>query len=225
MRAPIALALGLSALLHLLLFQLFLVLGPEHATSPAPAPEIELISSQIPEHRALLESIQARSPAAALAHQLLPPEAAPAPRFRPSLPPNAPGLVQLQIPDLPTPELPPILPPLPPSPLPSESRPLIVLEPAALQNRILPANPPAAGSSPTQPHPTPREPFARFRITLSPSGTLLALELEKTSGNPAHDQQAESLLRSVNFAPDPAARNPLLGSACVLWPKETGDSR
>lgn len=61
-----------SALVHSLAFFLLQVVPKEKVTAPEREREIELLSEEIPEHRALLAAVSAESPLAALSHQLLP---------------------------------------------------------------------------------------------------------------------------------------------------------
>ena len=59
-----------SLLVHSLAFTLLQVVPKEKASAPKREHEIELLSEDIPEHRALLAAVEAESPVGALSHQL-----------------------------------------------------------------------------------------------------------------------------------------------------------
>lgn len=63
---------GVSALLHGSLFLLFQVVHREKVTAPERERELQILSRDIPEHRILLEAVEAEVPLGALSHQLLP---------------------------------------------------------------------------------------------------------------------------------------------------------
>ncbi len=60
-----------SLLLHGICFLLFQVVNREKVTAPERERELQLLSSEIPEHRALLEAVEAEVPLGALSHHLL----------------------------------------------------------------------------------------------------------------------------------------------------------
>ena len=64
----------LSFICHGLAFTLLQVSPKEKATAPKREQEIELLSEDVPAHRALLAAVEAESPVGALSHQLFPAE-------------------------------------------------------------------------------------------------------------------------------------------------------
>ncbi len=207
--------LGVSVLVHLLIFFLFLVLGPEHLTSPPPAPEISLLSPDVPEHQALLESLRSESPIAALAHQLLPSthlaklpfrrsfqnqKSAPLSNQQNFLPPTFPLI------KLPETSRDQSLPPESPAPLFTGK---LELD-AELSSRI-----PANLSIPTTPVSQLLEP-SRFRIALREDGKVAFLILEKSSGNEEADRKAELIIKNLTFGQSTNQRLQW-GKAALLW--------
>ncbi len=64
----------LSFICHGLAFTLLQVSPKEKATAPKREQEVELLSEDVPAHRALLDAVEAESPVGALSHQLFPAE-------------------------------------------------------------------------------------------------------------------------------------------------------
>lgn len=202
-------------LVHLLIFFLFLVLGPEHLTSPPPAPEISILSPDIPEHHALLESLLSESPIASLAHQLLPSNHLAKLPFHPSF--KSQKSAPLSNPQTLLPSTFPLirLPDTaqPPSVLPTSPAPVFTgkLElDAELSSRI-----PANLSIPTAPVSQLLEP-SRFRIALREDGKVAFLIIEKSSGNEEADRRAELLIKNLTFGQSSNQRLQW-GKASLLW--------
>jgi hypothetical protein len=205
-------SLGVSLLVHLLVFQLFLVLGPEHANSPAPAPELTFLSREIPEHRALLESIQAQFPTAALSHPKLSSERWLQPEFRASYrwPQTAPIL-----PALPNPaaHFPTIAPPLPLQETSITSPQARVLLSGALKNRSPKSpNPPVAPAPASTSLESPR-----FWIAVRPSGEVAHVFLDSPGVPSESSRSTETFLRQLRFDPNHTAPELEWGQA-VLQP-------
>ena len=68
---PLFRFLLVSALCHLLVFMLLQVVSTEKVTAPDREREMQFLSTEIPEHKALLDAVEAETPLAALSHQLL----------------------------------------------------------------------------------------------------------------------------------------------------------
>ncbi len=68
---PLSRFLLVSALGHLLIFMLFQVVSTEKVTAPDREREMQFLSAEIPEHKVLLDAVEAETPLAALSHQLL----------------------------------------------------------------------------------------------------------------------------------------------------------
>ena len=60
-----------SVLGHLLAFLLFQIVNRETVTAPERERELQILSSDLPEHQALLQAVEAEVPLGALSHQLL----------------------------------------------------------------------------------------------------------------------------------------------------------
>ncbi len=71
-RDPLFRFLLVSALGHLLIFMLLQVVSTEKVTAPDREREMQFLSAEIPEHKALLDAVESETPLAALSHQLLP---------------------------------------------------------------------------------------------------------------------------------------------------------
>jgi hypothetical protein len=206
-------SLGVSLLAHLLVFQLFWVLGPEHATSPAPAPELTVLSREIPEHRSLLESIQAQFPTAARSHPKLSSE----PWLRSDFHASHHWL-----------HTEPLLPPLPPStsaPALGPARSLSETSLASAHGRLL-LSAPLQNRTPRSlgmalPSPS-RNPggSARFWIAVRPSGEVAHVFLQSPSLIPEEARAMEAFLHQVRFEPDPTAPDLQWGQA-TLQPIQT----
>ncbi|MEY5025354.1 MAG: hypothetical protein RLZZ244_882 [Verrucomicrobiota bacterium] len=196
----LAAAFGASAAVHLLIFLLFIVVSSEKVSSPRPAPELLLLSRDIPEHRPLLDALESESPTQTLSHRLLPADSAlnTPPRFflarsdlRPLPLPKNPGAKPVAVTDLPSP-------PAQQQPPPASFLGSLQLSPN-LQARLLPPPP-----IPRAPTPQLLEP-ASFLVGISSGGECGFLLLQKSSGDGNADRAAESFLRSLPFSKAPQA--------------------
>ena len=210
-------AIGVSVLAHLLIFQLFLVLGPEHANSPAPAPELTFLSPDVPEHRALLESIRAQFPTAALSHPKLSSERWMKHSFHPSYhwPQTEPLLPKLS-PSPATP--PPLAPKLPLENAASTARGQLLLSPA-LRTRAPHLS--QLPSFPSLPAGQSRIEAPRFWVAVQPSGEVAHVFLESSSGQPETDRNTEAFLRQLHFVPTPQSKALEWGQAALQEPNST----
>lgn len=202
-----------SVLGHLLAFILFQIVNPETVTAPGRERELQLLSSDLPDHQALLQAVEAEVPLAALAHQLLPPDGLLQGAYRsafleshisPKAPPRwSPAPKSLQ----------PAFPQRPPTGAPqlAAAQPypgLLVLEPD-LEKRIV--------SKPQIPCPPPGKLLEspRFLLGIAGSGEVHFVFLDKSSGDAEADDAAERALRQATFTG--AATETAWGQATLIW--------
>ena len=197
---PLFRFLLVSALSHLLIFMLLQVVSTEKVTAPDREREMQFLSSEVPEHKALLDAIEAETPLGALSHQLLPVDSLlvrpyasafmdskPAPK-EVALWKNPPGII------LPIQTLPlggtAVSQPSPHAP-PFKGR-LVVNE--TLAGRLLKAPE------------TPESPLGKalenteFLVGVSGSGEVKFVILQKSSGDGRADAGAEHFMRQISFS-------------------------
>jgi len=196
---PLLPLLLVSALGHLLLFMLLQVVSTEKVTAPDREREMQFLSAEISEHKALLDAVEAETPLAALSHQLLPVESLlsrpyaspfidskPAPReaFLWKNPATVP-LPKASFPSIATPS------PKQVRPVPFEGR---VVVDDGLKGRLQgtpPGTPsPPAGKTLEQPE---------FLLGVSAPGEVKFVVLQKSSGDGEADRTAEHFLRRIVF--------------------------
>lgn len=197
---PLFRFLLVSALTHLLIFMLLQVVSTEKVTAPDREREMQFLSSEILEHKALLDAVEAEMPLKALSHQLLPVEsllarpyasafmdAKPAPK-EVALWKNPTGII-LPIPLIPSGRTAQASPH--PSATPFKGR--LILD-NALKGRLL-----KAPEMPESPRGKALE-ITEFLIGVSGSGELKFAILQKSSGDSRADTAAEHFLRQISFA-------------------------
>lgn len=187
-----------SVLAHLLVFQLFQIVTQEKVTAPERERELQLLSSEHPEHRTLLQAVEAEAPLAALSHQLLPSsEALPQRPYRSAF---ADTHVPPKLPPLWKPPSPTLIPKFTRSTAKTERAPRMEPFPGALnlsfplKERLL-----SLPKIPCLPHGKSLE-NPEFLIGVSKEGSVKFLVLQRSSGDPVADVSAEQALRQTLFA-------------------------
>jgi hypothetical protein len=201
----------LSTFVHGLAFVLLQVVPKEKVTAPEREREIELLSSEIPEHQALLAAVEADSPVAALSHQLLPVEELLSQAGRPaSLQSRTPPLE----PHLWKPEAGSLLSAVPSSP-PATAVPVPRNLPARLEFSARERE--RLGALP----PLPATPKGRllenpvFLIGISGEGTVRHVMLQKSCGDESADRLVENALKRVEFKGGKGETQ--WGTATFIW--------
>lgn len=210
--------LAVSLVLHGLCFYLFQIIYPPTVALLPPPARVNFINAHTEEGRLLLRWVEAEDPALSSTTQR-PAEAnaglPPGPRHLPSYASLQPALKQLPRyqPDLSIPSAEPPGPvPLPPS---APPRPVGVIATtlhfaAASEPLGAPEIPPLKFSASTNEPPA----AAQFRIAIDGRGAVRYCFLERSSGDPALDEQARQYLLLCRF---PAARKDAVAAERFLW--------
>jgi len=212
-RSKIPLFFFVSALLHGCAFLLFQVVNREKVTAPDRERELQLLSAEIPEHRALLESVEAEVPLGALSHHLLPVEdllgipyrsAFSISKVEPKEPDRWNSLAVVPVPIFTVAVARPKTPEL------SSFRGAVILA-SSLQARL---------STPPELPETPDGKILEnpeYLLGVEGSGSVQFVWLQKSSGDQAADQLGERVMRGLNFAGGEAQT--AWGTASLLWKK------
>ena len=213
LRSKIPLFFFVSALLHGGAFLLFQVVNQEKVTAPDRERELQLLSADIPEHRALLESVEAEVPLGALSHHLLPVEdllgipyrsAFSISKVEPKEPERWNSLAAVPVPIFTFAVVRPRTPEL------SSFRGAVILT-SSLQARLS-----AAPEIPETPDRKILE-NPEFLLGVDSSGSVQFVWLQKSSGDEIADRLGERVMRGLNFAGGEAQT--VWGTARLLWKK------
>jgi len=219
LRSKIPLFFCASALLHGCVFLLFQVVNREKVTAPDRERELQLLSGEIPEHRALLESVEAEVPLGALSHQLLPVEdllrrpyrsAFSISKVEPKEPERWSSVAAVPV---------PVFLVFSGGGIRKQTRELSHFQGAVILAPIL-------KSRLTTPPELPESPGGKilenpeYLLGVESSGTVQFVWLQKSSGDEAADQLGERVMRGLNFAGGEAQTN--WGAARLQWKKTGG---
>lgn len=212
-RSKIPLFFFVSALLHGCAFLLFQVVNREKVTAPDRERELQLLSADIPEHRALLESVEAEVPLGALSHHLLPVEdllripyrsAFSISKVEPKEPERWNSLATVPVPMFTV------------AVTKSQTPALSPFHGAVVLDSVLQARLSAAPELPEAPDGRVLE-NPEYLLGVEGSGNVQFVWLQKSSGDQAADQLGERVMRGLNFVGGEAQT--VWGSARLLWKK------
>jgi len=202
-----------SVLGHLLAFLLFQIVNREIVTAPERERELQILSSDLPEHQALLQAVEAEVPLGALSHQLLSAEGLLKGTYRSAF-------LDSHI----SPKEPPRWNPAPQKLTPLFPRRNAVLGPEAN------AEPPYPGGLVLDPElakrlvATPQIPgppsgklleSPTFLLGIAGTGEVQFVFLDKSSGDSEADSEAERVLRQARFESE--ATGIAWGQATFIW--------
>jgi hypothetical protein len=218
-RAGVLLAfVGLSLVAHAVAFLLFQVVYPQRVTIPPPRVQVALLNGSTPELQGVLRWVAAEDPAlAAASPAAIPPSLFEVP-YRPSFstlrtPPRSMPAEAERPEPAPSPIVLPLLPDTAPAASPSPpvaAGPSTITLAGALAGRAFTPKGElrVRASAPLQP--------ALFLVGASPRGAMRHVLLQRSSGDPAADQEAAAYLATGTLAP--GAGEPLAwGFATLEW--------